>query len=128
MHAFENNPILAYKKGEVSPTSEILFTPCAAAESLLEALNMATRNAATEDLPLFLTACLSFDKFRNHQHRGGSLSCGPRTVGALCFNTTRKNIEPNTAIDLLRGFSEEKTPARKTKHKHLTRKDAQQRQ
>jgi UDP-N-acetylmuramoylalanine--D-glutamate ligase len=47
-----------------------LFTPCALADSLLEAVTEAARNAVTGDVVLLSPACSSFDQFQNYQHRG----------------------------------------------------------
>jgi UDP-N-acetylmuramoylalanine--D-glutamate ligase len=47
-----------------------LFTPCTLADSLLEAVNEAVRNAAPGDIVLLSPACSSFDLFRDYRHRG----------------------------------------------------------
>ncbi|HEX3797529.1 MAG TPA: UDP-N-acetylmuramoyl-L-alanine--D-glutamate ligase [Verrucomicrobiae bacterium] len=47
-----------------------LFTPCAATDSLLEAVILAAKNAVAGDVILLSPACPSFDQFRNYQHRG----------------------------------------------------------
>jgi UDP-N-acetylmuramoylalanine--D-glutamate ligase len=47
-----------------------LFTPCTAVGSLLEAVNVAAKNAVPGDVILLSPACSSFDQFRNYQHRG----------------------------------------------------------
>jgi UDP-N-acetylmuramoylalanine--D-glutamate ligase len=47
-----------------------LFTPCTAADSLLEAVILAAKNAVAGDVILLSPACPSFDQFRNYQHRG----------------------------------------------------------
>ncbi len=47
-----------------------LFTPCALADSLLEAVSEAARNAVAGDVVLLSPACSSFDQFQNYQHRG----------------------------------------------------------
>jgi UDP-N-acetylmuramoylalanine--D-glutamate ligase len=47
-----------------------LFTPCTMMGSLLEAVTVAARNAASGDVILLSPACSSFDQFRNYQHRG----------------------------------------------------------
>jgi UDP-N-acetylmuramoylalanine--D-glutamate ligase len=47
-----------------------LFTPCTAAESLLEAVKLAAESAVPGDVVLLSPACSSFDQFRNYQHRG----------------------------------------------------------
>jgi UDP-N-acetylmuramoylalanine--D-glutamate ligase len=57
-----------------------LFTPCVMADSLLEAVSMAAKNAAPGDVVLLSPACSSFDQFRNYQHRGEVFR---EAVGAL---------------------------------------------
>jgi UDP-N-acetylmuramoylalanine--D-glutamate ligase len=47
-----------------------LFTPCTVANSLLEAVIIAAKNAVPGDVILLSPACPSFDQFRNYQHRG----------------------------------------------------------
>jgi UDP-N-acetylmuramoylalanine--D-glutamate ligase len=47
-----------------------LFTPCTLADSLLEAVAQAARNAVAGDVVLLSPACSSFDQFQNYQHRG----------------------------------------------------------
>ena len=47
-----------------------LFTPCTLAGSLLEATQIAKKNAVSGDVILLSPACSSFDQFRNYQHRG----------------------------------------------------------
>ena len=47
-----------------------LFTPCTLADSLLEAVAEAAKQATTGDVVLLSPACSSFDQFRNYQHRG----------------------------------------------------------
>ena len=47
-----------------------LFTPCTVADSLLEAVKIAAKNAVPGDVILLSPACSSFDQFRNFQHRG----------------------------------------------------------
>jgi UDP-N-acetylmuramoylalanine--D-glutamate ligase len=47
-----------------------LFTPCTVANSLLEAVIIAAKNAVPGDVILLSPACSSFDQFRNYQHRG----------------------------------------------------------
>jgi len=47
-----------------------LFTPCTLADSLLEAVNEAVKNAAQGDIVLLSPACSSFDLFRDYRHRG----------------------------------------------------------
>ena len=47
-----------------------LFTPCTLADSLVEAVAEAARNAVPGDVVLLSPACSSFDQFQNYQHRG----------------------------------------------------------
>jgi UDP-N-acetylmuramoylalanine--D-glutamate ligase len=47
-----------------------LFTPCTLADSLVEAVHEAARNAVPGDVVLLSPACSSFDQFQNYQHRG----------------------------------------------------------
>jgi len=47
-----------------------LFTPCTLADSLLEAVQSAARDAVSGDVVLLSPACSSFDQFQNYKHRG----------------------------------------------------------
>lgn len=47
-----------------------LFTPCTLADSLLEAVRSAARDAVSGDVVLLSPACSSFDQFQNYKHRG----------------------------------------------------------
>jgi len=47
-----------------------LFTPCSLADSLVEAVTEAARNAVAGDVVLLSPACSSFDQFQNYQQRG----------------------------------------------------------
>jgi UDP-N-acetylmuramoylalanine--D-glutamate ligase len=47
-----------------------LFTPCTLADSLLEAVTVAVKNAVPGDVVLLSPACSSFDQFQNYQQRG----------------------------------------------------------
>jgi len=47
-----------------------LFTPCALMNSLLEPVAAAAKQATPGDVVVLSSACLSFDQFRNYQHRG----------------------------------------------------------
>ena len=47
-----------------------LFTPCTLADSLLEAVTEAAKNATAGDVVLLSPACSSFDQFQNYQQRG----------------------------------------------------------
>ncbi|HWF19343.1 MAG TPA: hypothetical protein VG754_08745 [Verrucomicrobiae bacterium] len=118
MRAFENKMILTDAAGKKNPTREILFTPCTTPESLLEAVTMAAQNALPEDVLLLSSACSNFDQFRNHQRRMEPLPAAASRMPSENYFVMQKN-EP-AIFDLLRGFSEEKTPARKTKQLHST--------
>ncbi len=50
-----------------------LFTPCTLADSLLEAVTEAAKNAASGDVVLLSPACSSFDQFQNYQQRGAKI-------------------------------------------------------
>jgi UDP-N-acetylmuramoylalanine--D-glutamate ligase len=82
-----------------------LFTPCTLADSLLEAVNDAARNAAPGDVVLLSPACSSFDLFRDYRHRGevfrqaveqlqrtsnGGVAAGAPTNGGV----RKSNLEP----------------------------------
>jgi UDP-N-acetylmuramoylalanine--D-glutamate ligase len=58
-----------------------LFTPCAAKESLLEAISEAARNAASGDVVLFSPACSSLDQFRDFQERGEVFCRAVKSIG-----------------------------------------------
>jgi UDP-N-acetylmuramoylalanine--D-glutamate ligase len=47
-----------------------LFTPCTLVDSLLEAVQLASKAAAPGDVVLLSPACSSFDMFESYQHRG----------------------------------------------------------
>lgn len=47
-----------------------LFTPCTLADSLLQAVQGAARDAVSGDVVLLSPACSSFDQFQNYKHRG----------------------------------------------------------
>jgi len=51
MRTTEDKIILAEKACKKKYSAKIFFTPCTPLESLLEAVKMATRNAATDDVP-----------------------------------------------------------------------------
>jgi UDP-N-acetylmuramoylalanine--D-glutamate ligase len=58
-----------------------LFTPCTLADSLLEAVAEATKNATAGDVVLLSPACSSFDQFKNYQQRGESFSQAVKSIG-----------------------------------------------
>ncbi|MDB6064339.1 MAG: UDP-N-acetylmuramoylalanine--D-glutamate ligase [Pedosphaera sp.] len=61
-----------------------LFTPCTVEVSLLEAVQIAVKNAVPGDVILLSPACSSFDQFRNYQERGEVFR---RAVNALATAT-----------------------------------------
>jgi UDP-N-acetylmuramoylalanine--D-glutamate ligase len=58
-----------------------VFTPCAVADSLLEAVAEAAKNATSGDVVLLSPACSSWDQFRNHQHRGEVFCQAVKSIG-----------------------------------------------
>jgi len=58
-----------------------LFTPCMLANSLLEAVAEAARNATSGDVILFSPACSGLDQFRNYQHRGQMFCEAVKSIG-----------------------------------------------
>ena len=58
-----------------------LFTPCTVADSLLEAVAEAAKNATSGDVVLLSPACSSWDQFRNHQHRGEVFCQAVKSIG-----------------------------------------------
>lgn len=62
-----------------------LFTPCTVADSLIEAVHEAARNAVSGDVVLLSPACSSFDQFRNYQNRGETFCEAVKSIsrGAL---------------------------------------------
>ena len=63
------------------PPAESVFTPCTAADSLLEAVAEAAKNATSGDVVLLSPACSSWDQFRNHQHRGEVFGQAVKSIG-----------------------------------------------
>jgi UDP-N-acetylmuramoylalanine--D-glutamate ligase len=57
------------------------FTPCTVADSLLEAVAEAAKNATSGDVVLLSPACSSWDQFRNHQHRGEVFCQAVKSIG-----------------------------------------------
>jgi UDP-N-acetylmuramoylalanine--D-glutamate ligase len=57
-----------------------LFTPCTLADSLVEAVTEAARNAVAGDVVLLSPACSSFDQFQNYQHRGDTFRQAVRNL------------------------------------------------
>jgi UDP-N-acetylmuramoylalanine--D-glutamate ligase len=58
-----------------------LFTPCTVANSLLEAVAEAAKNATSGDVVLLAPACSSWDQFQNHQHRGEVFCQAVKSIG-----------------------------------------------
>jgi UDP-N-acetylmuramoylalanine--D-glutamate ligase len=58
-----------------------LFTSCSFAESLVEAVHDAARNAMHGDAVLLSPACSSFDQFQNYQHRGDIFRQAVKNLG-----------------------------------------------
>lgn len=58
-----------------------LFTPCATAHSLLEAVTEAAKEAASGDVVLLSPACASFDQFRDYQQRGEAFCSAVKSIG-----------------------------------------------
>ena len=72
-----------------------VFTPCAAADSLLEAVAEAAKNATSGDVVLLSPACSSWDQFRNHQHRGEVFCQAVKSIGRGVLGVT-PNIDCKT--------------------------------
>jgi UDP-N-acetylmuramoylalanine--D-glutamate ligase len=58
-----------------------LFTPCTITDSLLETVAEAAKNATSGDVVLLAPACSSWDRFRNHQHRGEVFCQAVKSIG-----------------------------------------------
>jgi len=74
----------AFLVGEASErmhTAWSVFTPCAVAGSLVEAVTEAAKNATSGDVVLLSPACSSWDQFRNHQHRGEVFCQAVKSIG-----------------------------------------------
>jgi len=74
-----------------------LFTPCTVADSLLEAVAEAAKNATSGDVVLLAPACSSWDQFRNHQHRGEVFCQAVKSIGRGVRGGT-PNIHGRTVI------------------------------
>jgi UDP-N-acetylmuramoylalanine--D-glutamate ligase len=77
-----------------------LFTPCALADSLLEAVLETARNAVAGDVVLLSPACSSFDQFQDYQHRGDVFRKAVNSLKALSGPGTRL-VEPTSAGSVL---------------------------
>jgi UDP-N-acetylmuramoylalanine--D-glutamate ligase len=58
-----------------------LFTPCTLADSLLEAVAAAAKQATPGDVVLLSPACSNFEQFRNYQHRGEVFRQAVESIG-----------------------------------------------
>jgi UDP-N-acetylmuramoylalanine--D-glutamate ligase len=65
-----------------------VFTPCTIADSLLEAVAEASKNATSGDVVLLSPACSSWDQFRNHQHRGEVFRQAVKSIGSGVHDST----------------------------------------
>ena len=72
-----------------------VFTACTAADSLLEAVAEAAKNATSGDVVLLSPACSSWDQFRNHQHRGEVFCQAVKSIGRGVHGGT-PNIDGKT--------------------------------
>jgi UDP-N-acetylmuramoylalanine--D-glutamate ligase len=72
-----------------------VFTPCTVADSLLEAVAEAAKNATSGDVVLLSPACSSWDQFRNHQHRGEVFCQAVKSIGRGVHGGT-PNIDGKT--------------------------------
>lgn len=64
-----------------------LFTPCTLADSLLEAVSDAAKNASTGDVVLLSPACSSLDQFQSYQQRGEKFYAAVKSIsggGHVC--------------------------------------------
>jgi UDP-N-acetylmuramoylalanine--D-glutamate ligase len=59
-----------------------LFTPCTLADSLLEAVTEAAKNASPGDVVLLSPACSSSDEFQNYQDRGEKFYTIVKSIGS----------------------------------------------
>jgi UDP-N-acetylmuramoylalanine--D-glutamate ligase len=76
-------------------TAWSIFTPCTVADSLLEAVAEAAKNATSGDVVLLSPACSSWDQFRNHQHRGEVFCQAVKSIGRGVRSAT-PNIDGET--------------------------------
>jgi len=68
-----------------------LFTSCTLAESLVEAVHDAARNAVHGDAVLLSPACSSFDQFQNYQQRGDIFRQAVKNLGRTDAVSTASN-------------------------------------
>jgi hypothetical protein len=109
-------PLRRHKK---NPPGEPLFTPCTLYDSLLEAITEAAENATAGDVISYLLACLSFDRFQNHQQRaerscrrsksisGGGPRANPHMNGRTSGTLNDDRYSPGTQAFSPRGFLRE---------------------
>ena len=74
-----------------------VFTPCTAAESLLEAMAEAAKIATSGDVVLLSPAYSSWDQFRNHQHRGEVFCQAVKSMGRGMHGSTPSIRRKNSA-------------------------------
>ena len=86
---------LVGESGERMRAAWGVFTPCAVADSLLEAVAEAAKNATSGDVVLLSPACSSWDQFRNHQHRGEVFCQAVKSIGRGVHGDT-PNIDGET--------------------------------
>lgn len=67
--------------GEQIRAARGLFTPCTGADSLVEAVAEAARNATSGDVVLLAPARSGWDLIRNHQHRGEVFCQAVKSIG-----------------------------------------------
>jgi UDP-N-acetylmuramoylalanine--D-glutamate ligase len=75
-----------------------LFTPCALAGSLSEAVSLAARAAVPGDVVLLSPACSSFDMFRDYQHRGEKFREAVHDLFPSCIGFAASEIVPSSPI------------------------------
>jgi UDP-N-acetylmuramoylalanine--D-glutamate ligase len=75
-----------------------LFTSCTVANSLLEAVVDAAKNAISGDVVLLAPACSSWDQFQNHQYRAEAFCQAVKSIGrGVCSGTPNINGKTVTA-------------------------------
>ncbi len=87
---------LTGKAGEKIRAAWSLFTPCTMANSLLEAVTDAAKDATSGDVVLLSPACSSLDEFRNYQQSGEVFCQTVKSIGRGAGDGT-PNMRGNTA-------------------------------
>ena len=98
VHLLSNRVRRVFLVGEFSGrmrTAWSIFTPCTVADSLLEAVAEAAKNATSGDVVLLSPVCSSTDQFRNHQHRGEVFCQAVKSIGRGVRSAT-PNIDGET--------------------------------